>query len=204
MKRGKPTAGAERPPSPADGGRVSPAAEAGEWIPTQEERRRILRQRARALARVPEREPAGERLQVVEFLVSSERYGIESAYVGEVYPLKDLAPIPCTPPFVLGVVNVRGRILSVLDLRKFFDLPEKGPSDLNKVLILGDGAMEFGVLADEILGFRSLPADALQPSLPTLTEVRAEYLKGVTRERLVVLDGSKILSDPRIVVHEEV
>jgi len=168
-----------------------------------EEQRLILRERALALAREPEKEETAASLEVVEFLLAYERYGIESSYIREVYPLKDLTPLPCTPPFVLGIMNVRGKILSVIDIRKFFDLPQKGLTDLNKVIIVHDDFMEFGILADAILGVRLIPVRELQPSLPTLTEVRADYLKGVTEERLVVLDGGAILSDRRIVVHEE-
>lgn len=164
----------------------------------------ILRERAMVLAREPETARGGERLEIVEFLLSPERYGIESTHIGEVYPLKELTPLPCTPPFVLGVMNVRGRILPVLDIRKFFDLPEKGLSDLNKVIVLQGDAMEFGILADAIIGTRTVPVADLLPSLPTLTDIRAEYLRGVTAERLVVLDGGKILSDRKIVVHEDV
>ena len=133
-----------------------------------------------------------------------ERYGIESTYVSEVYPLKDLTPLPCTPAFVLGIINVRGQIISVLDLKKFFDLPEKGLTDLNKVIILRNEEMEFGILADVILGVVNVPLSYLQPTLPTLTGIREEYLKGITGERLVILDAGKLLSSRKIVVHEEV
>jgi len=165
----------------------------------------ILKARALALAREPVASAAeGERIEVVEFLLADERYAIEACYIGEVYPLKDLTPLPCTPAFVLGVINLRGRILSVIDLRTFFDLPNRGLSDLNKVIVLHDDAMEFGLLADAIIAARWLPRSTLLPSLPTLTEIRAEYLLGVTPERLVVLDGGKILADSRIDRHEEV
>lgn len=165
----------------------------------------ILKARAIALAREPEvRDAEGERIEIVEFLLADERYAIESTYIGEVYPLKDLTVLPCTPAFVLGIINLRGRILSVIDLHTFFDLPNRGLSDLNKVIVLHDGSMEFGLLADAIITARWIPRSALLPSLPTLTEIRAEYLLGVTAERLVVLDGGKILGDRRIVVHEEV
>src|ERR1700712_5225839 len=91
---------------------------------------RILRERARLLARVPESEPvAGAVLELLEFSLAQERYAVENRFVREVCPLKELTPLPCTPPFLLGVVNVRGRILPVLDLKKFFDLPEKGLTD---------------------------------------------------------------------------
>lgn len=173
--------------------------------PGNEEEQRILKARAVALAREPlKSEEAGERIEVVEFQLADERYAIESIYIGEVYPLKDLTLLPCTPPFVLGIINLRGRILSVIDLHTFFDLPNRGLSDLNKVIVLHDGTMEFGLLVDAIIAARWIPRSSLLPSLPTLTEIRAEYLLGITPERLVVLDGGKILADNRIVVHEEV
>jgi purine-binding chemotaxis protein CheW len=131
-------------------------------------------------------------------------YGVESLYVREVYPLKELTPLPCTPPFVLGIINVRGQILSVVDLRQFFDLPAQRLTDLNKVIVLHDGTMAFGILADAILGVRVIPPDGVQPSLPTLTGIRAAYLKGVTGERLVILDAAKLLTDKALIVFEEV
>ena len=170
-----------------------------------EQKSRILKARAKALAREPaKKEAAEEYLQVIEFSLAYEKYAVESAWVSEVYPLKEFTPAPCTPPFVFGLVNVRGRILSVIDIKKFFDLPEKGLGDLNKIIILNKNEKEFGILADSIVGARSIPLSDIQPSLPTLTGIRAEYLKGVTEERLVVLDAEKILLDKKIIVHEEV
>jgi len=170
-----------------------------------EERRRILRDRAKVLARKPEREASDEvYIEVVEFRLAQERYAVESAFVREVYPLKELTPLPCTPPFVLGIVNVRGQILSVVDLKVLFELPEEGLTDLNRVIILRSNSMEFGILADAILGTRRVLLGQVQASLPTLTDVREEYLKGVTEERMVILDAEKLLADPRTVVHEEV
>lgn len=173
--------------------------------PTPEEKKRILKNRAKSLARQPEKEEdPGKQLQVVEFLLAHERYAIETAYIREAYPLKELTPLPGTPPFVLGIINVRGQILSLIDLKKFFELPEKGITDLNKVMIIHADEMEFGILADAIIGVRPVPFNELQPSLPTLTGIRADYLKGVTKERIVVLDAKRILSDKKIVVHEDV
>lgn len=172
---------------------------------TPAEEKKILRARAQALAREPQPEGvAGERLEVLEFLLAYERYGIEMSWVQETLPLKELTPVPCTPPFVAGVINVRGRIVSVLDIKRFFDLPQRGLTDLNRVIILQDRGMEFGILADAVCGVRSVPLAELQPTLPTLTGVREEYLKGVTGERLVLLDGGKLLNDRNIVVHEEI
>lgn len=164
----------------------------------------ILRARAQALARPPEHAPAVDTLlEVLEFRVAQERYAIETRHVGEVHPLLDLTPLPCTPTFVRGIVNVRGRILPVLDLKRFFDLPEPGLNDLHRIILVRGGDLEFGLLADDVVGVQSIPLESLQSSLPTLTGIRDDYLKGVTAERLVVLDVSRILTDPKIIVHDE-
>jgi purine-binding chemotaxis protein CheW len=164
----------------------------------------ILRARAQKLARPPVRAPeTKELLEVLEFRLSQERYAVETEYVREVYPLKDLTPLPGTPSFVLGIVNVRGRILAVFDLKKFFALPERGLTDLHRIILVRGADLEFGLLADEIAGVRSLPLKSLQPSLPTLTGIGADYLKGVTADHLVVLNMARILQDPRIIVQDE-
>ena len=174
------------------------------WAPEPEEVKRILRARSQALARESGTAEAADALEVVEFLLAHEQYAVESRYVREVHPLENLTPLPCTPAFVLGIVNLRGEILSVIDIKKFFDLPEKGLTDLNKVIVLQSDSMLFGILADSILGARRIQVAEIQPSLPTLTGIRERYLKGVTPERTVLLDAGKLLSDSKIVVHETV
>jgi purine-binding chemotaxis protein CheW len=165
----------------------------------------VLQARARALARPPESQAeTGTMLDLLEFRLAHERYAVENRYVQEVCPLKELTPLPGTPPFVRGIINVRGRILPVFDMKKFFDLPEQGIGDLHSVILLRGHDLEFGLLADIVVGVRAIPADSLQPSLPTLTGIRSDYLKGVTAERLVVLDLTRVLTDPKIVVHDEV
>jgi len=173
--------------------------------PTSEEKRKILRARAKALAQEMEKEQAeGESLEVVEFLLAYEHYAIESSLVREICPIRDITLLPGAPSFVLGIINVRGQIISVIDIKKFFNLPEKGLTDLNKVIRIHNGEMEIGILADLITGARSIPLSEIQPPLPTLTGICAEYLKGVTGERLVILDAETILADKRIVVHDEI
>ena len=164
----------------------------------------LFRSRALALAAESGRtQTLDQSIEVVEFLLAHERYAVESSYVREVYPLENLTPLPCTPAFVLGIVNLRGEIVSVIDVRKFFDLPQTGLPDLNKVIVLESGNMVFGILADVILGVRRLPLADIQPSLPTLTGIREKYLKGITPERTVVLDAGKLLADEDIVVQEQ-
>lgn len=172
--------------------------------PTAEQVRAILKQRARVLAQEPETvSTAHEHLELVEFMLAYERYGIESANVREVYPLTELVPLPGTPGFVLGLVNVRGQILSVIDLKKFFGLPEKGLTDLNKIIIIQNAKMEYGILADVIAGVRKVSANDIQPAVTALTGTSSDYIRGVTSERLIVLDATRLLTDKRIIVQEE-
>ena len=159
------------------------AAIEGGYTPSPEESKRILKRRAEILAREKAEKAEEDSIEVVEFLLANEHYGIESHFIREVYPLKDYTPLPGVPSFVLGLVNVRGRILSVIDIKKFFDLPEKGLSDLNKIIIINDDKMEFGILADAILGVRNIAVSGLGPPLPTLTGIREEFLQGITGER---------------------
>ncbi|HWQ35671.1 MAG TPA: chemotaxis protein CheW [Blastocatellia bacterium] len=172
---------------------------------TPEEQHGILRTRAQKLARAPLQQTAEEtQLEVIEFRMAGERCAIETAWVREVWPLRELTPVPCTPPFVRGVINVRGRIVSVIEPGRFFGLQSGGLTDLNKAIILHSPQMEFGLLADEIIGVRAVPVNALQPELPTLTGLRADYLRGVTGDGLVILAADRLLSDPNLIVREEV
>ena len=175
------------------------------WAPTAEETKRVLEERAKALAREPARtEVEDEWIEVMEFTLAHERYAIASEHVREVYPLEELTPLPCTPTFVLGIVNLRGEILSIIDIKEFFDLPKKGLTDLNKVIVLESEDMMFGIVADAIGGVRRILRADIQPSLPTLTGIREDYLQGVTAERVVVLDAGKLLSDEKLIVNEQV
>lgn len=165
----------------------------------------ILRARARALARTDAVAPdPGAMLDLLEFRLAQERYAVENRLVQEVSPFKELTPLPCTPAFIRGIVNVRGRILPVLDLKRFFGLPEKGIGDLHRIILVRGGDLELGLLADDITGLRTIPVASVQPAPPTLTGIRSDFLKGVTAERLIVLHLARILADPGIIVNEEV
>jgi purine-binding chemotaxis protein CheW len=173
------------------------------WMPDAEECARVLEARARLSAREPvQRKAAAERLDVIEFLLAQERYGIATCYVREVLPLLELTPLPGVPSFVLGIANVRGQIVSVMDIKRFFDLPEKGMSNQNQLIVVRSGAMELGILADEVLGVTSIAREELQPPLPTMTGIRAEYLRGLTAEGLAVLEIERILADRGIIVEK--
>jgi chemotaxis signal transduction protein len=138
--------------------------------PSLEDKRQILRARARSMATrgTTEAAPADLALEIVEFVLGAEHYGIELQHIREIHPLSEFTPLPCTPAFVLGLVNVRGQIISIINIKKLFDLSEQGLTDLNKVIIVHNKNknMELGILADAIVGVRSLALGELQTMLP--------------------------------------
>ena len=157
------------------------------------------------MAQEPERsKPASAIIEVIVFTLAVETYVIESAYVKEVYQLRDFTSLPGMPPYIFGIINVRGQILPVVDLKKFFNLPENGTGDSNKVIILQNDQMEFGILADDINGTLTIDPDEILVVPVTVNGIGEEYLKGVTKENLIVLNGEKLLSDESIVVNDEV
>jgi len=169
-----------------------------------EEARRILEARARAAAKPPVKPDNAERIEVLAFSRGGETYGVETCHVREVCQLRDLTAVPCTPPFVAGVMNLRSQIVAIVDLRKFFELPGGGLTELNRVIVLKGGDNELGLLADSIEGVRSVPASDLQEGLPTLTGIRERFLKGITGQMLAVLDGGRLLTDASLKVNEQV
>ncbi|HXS99245.1 MAG TPA: chemotaxis protein CheW [Elusimicrobiota bacterium] len=172
---------------------------------SDEQKKSILRERAKALARVPEAEVHGEkRLEALKFQLAAETYAVELGFVGEVYAMKGFTIVPCTPGHIFGVVNVRGRLLSVIDIKKLFGLPRGGLTDQNKVVVLHHDGVELGLLADAVIGVGLILENDLQSSLPTFTGIQTEYFRGVTKERTIILDGEKLLKGTGLVVNEEV
>ena len=163
----------------------------------------IMDARARALARVQQAEPdVGEALEVATFALADERYAIETCFVSEVIRLADCTRVPGTPDFLLGVTNLRGEILSVIDLRKFFDLPTRELSDQSRVVVLGGERPEFGVLAESAHEVTTLRREELLEPPGSVTGIGREYLRGVTRDALIVLDGAVLLQDARLFIDQ--
>src|SRR5712691_7239305 len=180
------------------------ALEAGGDRPSMEVTR-ILRERAQALARpLGEARIYTEGLELLVFSLTGERYGIEMVHVLEVIPLRELTPVPCTPAFVLGVVNHRGRILSVLDFRRLFDLTGQGVTEGSRVVAVAAGGMVFGIFTESVAGVVRVAAHEVAPTPATLTGDRKAFILGVTGDMVAVLDLEALSRDSRIQVHEEV
>nr|MBI3611958.1 purine-binding chemotaxis protein CheW [Nitrospirota bacterium] len=175
---------------------------------TPEEVKRILRERAKALAK-PLKEPAprSEVLDLLVFSLAGERYAVETASVLEVVLLRDLTPVPCAPPTILGVVNHRGRILPVLDFRRLLDLTGQEVGEKRWVVVVEAERMTFGIGAEAVMGTIRIQASDLAPPPGTLAGDHQAFTRGVTGktgEMVVVMDLVTLAHDPRITVNEEV
>ena len=168
-------------------------------------KKKILKQRATKFAKPVEKEiDQGVEMDGLEFLLTDEHYIIDATFVVEVIPLKELTPLPCSPAFILGIINVRGKILSVVNLKTFLDLPEKGITNLNRVIIVKRSDIELGILVDEVIGKVPVFPLQLKTAIPTITGAQKEYLVGVTPERSIVFNIEKFLTGANLIINEEV
>ncbi len=171
----------------------------------KKEVRTLLKNRAIAMAKEPEQKKVASTVcDIITFTLAAETYGIESVFVREVYPLKNFTPLPGAPSFIFGIVNVRGQILPIVDLKKFFNLPEKGLAELNKIIILTNDQMEFGIMADIVNGTQAIELEDILAVPPTVSGIGEKYLKGVTKDNIMVLEAESILNDEKIIVNEQV
>lgn len=162
----------------------------------------ILKKRAVELARPVETVEVETLLPVIEFQLASEVYAFELCYVKKVVPVSQLVDLPGTPNFVAGICHLSGQILSVIDLRMFFDLPVNKGDRCQTLVLLQAQHMQLAILAEEILGVRELKNSSLQERLPTLTGVRERYLKGVTPDQTIVLDAECLIGDETLIVNQ--
>ena len=173
------------------------------FAPGPEVQRRILRARASVLGReLQTGSEAVERIEILEFRLANEVYAIELPYIFEVCQLKELRPLPCVPSFVLGLITLRGKVVTVIDIRRFFDLPQQGLSEMSKVVVVQARGLKVGILADAVGTIRTIGLQDLQPGLSTLIGIRAEYLRGLTAESTVILAADTLLGASRILVDE--
>lgn len=164
----------------------------------------ILRARAHQLSLVeastaPTKSKA---IEVLEFNIASETYALESIYIREVFQIKDYTPLPCVPAYIVGLISVRRKVLSLIDLCYFFDLPKTIGIIGKKAIILEKNDMEFGILTENVTKISLIPLIEIQASLPTLTAIRQEFLKGVTHDGRIILDPQKLFDNKQLIVNE--
>jgi purine-binding chemotaxis protein CheW len=173
--------------------------------PNDAEQRRILKERAKLLARQAEEESSSldDDLYVVQFLAAGQNYAFDGQLVREVSLCKELTRIPCTPPVIAGVVNVRSEIIPVLDTRQLFQLSTGWPIN-RKLIVLQHEDVRLGVLADDVIGVTRLSLSRLKPPLSNMSHEQARHVRGLTEDAVIVVDALSLMNDPRIIVNETV
>lgn len=171
--------------------------------------RRILAERARRLAQPPEAPVSGETVDLVVLTLGPETYGVEARFVQEVLLLDEVTPVPQVPDFWVGLVNLRGHLYPLLDLRRFLGLPsppaadgvQKG-RDAAKVVLVTASGLEVGLRVDDVPQVRQVSCREIGASPIASTGADRSFTVGVTPDLLTVLDVKALLADPRLVVQE--
>lgn len=139
----------------------------------------VLLRRAESLARKPDEEGEEERLSLLMFRLGEEWYGVRLEDVREIHQECRIASLPCVPEFVLGVVNIRGEIVSVTDLGRLMEAGQTGPRALRPpAIVLRNETSVTAAVVDEIGDIAEVPVESIEPVLSTVDKRRAEFVSG--------------------------
>jgi len=136
------------------------------------------------------------------FKLADEAYGLEILTVREIIGLMDITRVPRAEDFIRGVINLRGKVIPVLDLRLKFGMPRTEPTDQTVIIVvqcsLGDRSYTMGILVDQVLEVLSIEGSQIEPPPSFGGAVDAEFITGVgkTENRVIFLiDIGKVLSE---------
>lgn len=135
--------------------------------------------------------------QLVMFKVGSESFGVEIGLVKEIIPYQEVTPVPDSYDFVEGIISLRGKIVTVIDMRKRLRAPAAVKEKSTRIIILELDARLMGIIVDSASEILRVPAEAIGPPPELVNEAGASYITGVARldDRLVVmLDLRRVLS----------
>ncbi|GAA3715139.1 chemotaxis protein CheW [Oceanisphaera sediminis] len=140
----------------------------------------------------------GEVLQWVTFRLDNETYGINVMQVQEVLRYSDIAPVPGAPNYVLGIVNLRGNVVTVLDTRLRFGLHPAELTDNSRIVIIEAEKQVIGILVDSVAEVVYLKSSEIETAPNVGTNESAKFIQGVCNreeELLILVDLDKLLSD---------
>ncbi|MFA7335931.1 MAG: chemotaxis protein CheW [Candidatus Obscuribacterales bacterium] len=173
--------------------------------------KQILRSRARLLARPLVMEQDRQIVfELIEFKACGRRLAVETKFVDEAITIKDISLVPQTSPLVRGITNVRGQIVTVVDLSVLFDIKQsaaeaslakpssKATNSASDGLILRFGALRLAVCVDEVLGVRQLDSGELSQGFSGLSDRLSQFTVALTTDLLIILDAKRIFTDGMI------
>jgi len=140
--------------------------------------------------------PKEETLQIIVFRLAREWYGVEITKVKEVTRVGKITYLPSCPEHIAGIVNLRGNILSVTDLKRILNLPHDALTEKTRIIAVEFGTLETGLLVDEVIESIEVPLSKIEPPLITIPSERARYIEGqckVDNKLIALVSVPKVL-----------
>ena len=140
---------------------------------------------------------SGEERQLVVFQLGAELYGVDIARVHEIIRLQSITRVPRAPSFVEGVINLRGKVIPVVDLRRRFGLPTSEHTRATRTVVVEIGDQVVGIIVDSVSEVLRVSTSTIEPPSPVVAGIDSEYLHGIAKlpERLVILlDLDRVLA----------
>lgn len=170
---------------------------------TSDENFEILRKRAEDLAHFEDKSKADiEQISVLEFILGQEKYAIKTENLKEIIESNQITEIPCTPAYIYGVINIRGKIVTVIDLKKYLKLDYVGINDRSSIIVAMFEDNLVGIVADMVTGIKTIEVSDIQKTTPTLKNIKDSYVHGITSDTIIILEIDRILSDNAILVND--
>ena len=145
-----------------------------------------------------EEKTSEEVFQWVTFKLENEVYGVNVMQVQEVLRYTEIAPVPGAPDYVLGIINLRGNVVTVIDTRLKFGLMPAEVTDSSRIIIIEAEKQVVGILVDSVAEVVYLKASEIDPAPSVGTEESARFIQGVSNRKedlLILVDLNKLLSD---------
>lgn len=139
----------------------------------------------------------GQLLQLVSFHIGGEEFGLDILRVQEIIRIQELTRVPNSPDFVDGVINLRGKVIPVVALRKRFGLEELAHDKQTRIVVVEVKGTVLGFIVDSVSEVLRIPAETVEPP-PRLGKVEREYVSGVGKldnRLLILLDVDRLMSD---------
>lgn len=136
-------------------------------------------------------------LKVIVFQLEDEEYGVPVQQVHSIERMQHITRVPKVAKFVKGVMNLRGVVTPIIDLRKRFSIGEANYSESTRIIIVGAGSMEVGLIVDAANDVIDIPEGAIEPPPEVVGSVEVEYLNGVAKlekRLLILLNLDKVLN----------
>ncbi len=137
-------------------------------------------------------------IQLVTFRLQDETYGINVMHVQEVLRITEIAPVPGAPDYVLGIINLRGNVVTVIDTRLRFGLPDDEPTDSSRIVIIESDKQVVGIMVDAVAEVVELKESQIDSAPNVGNEESSRYIQGIaTMEKglLIVVDLQKLLTE---------